>query len=57
MKGWCVFLKKEKRRVCVVTRERESGLLIKLALTTFSIAIKSVLFVFNCIKSVLFVFN
>ena len=24
MKGWCVFLKKkEKRRVCVVTRERE----------------------------------
>jgi len=32
-------------------------LLIEWALTTFSIAIKSVLFVFNCIKSALFVFN
>jgi hypothetical protein len=57
MKVWCVFLKKDKRRVCVVTRERESVLLIELTLTTFSIAIKSVFFVFNCIKSVLFVFN
>jgi len=32
-------------------------LLIELALTTFSVAIKSELFIFNCIKSALFVFN